>query len=73
MDMPRRFPCPVCKGEGFVWESKVKGAELIHTWHVFECYLCDGNKRVLVDKDGWLTGPDASPRYFNKDGTLVRN
>lgn len=68
MDMPRRFPCPVCEGKGFLWGSRVKGVSALRRWQVSDCYECKGYKVVLVDKDGWLIGPDAPPRYLCDHG-----
>lgn len=71
VDFARRFPCPACKGEGFIWTSRLKGPASIHTWHAAVCYECDGCRVVKVDQDGWVTGPDANLRYFCDHGQRI--
>jgi hypothetical protein len=65
MDMPRRFKCPECKGDGYIWRPPTKHFD---AWQVSTCAICEGHKVVLTDESGCIIGPDAPPRYLCDHG-----
>ena len=63
-NMQGRYECPECKGKGSVWAHDAYNEE----WRVAKCWVCEGHKVVFVNDMGFITGPDAPPRYLCDHG-----